>query len=196
MADESEKKIEEQEFPNKNLVDSFVKKILKYNNEEKEKIEAAAVFAAKKHGDQKRKTGEPYLTHPISVAEILMSIGMDADTVCAGLLHDTLEDTDTTEEEIATTFGNEVGNMVQAVTKISRITNDKSIQEAETIKKMFFAMSKDLRVILIKLADKLHNMRTIDGLSSERKRAFAEDCLEIFAPIADSLGMSAIKSEL
>lgn len=195
MQDENSKPLEE-EFPNKELVDSFVKKILRYSNDDREKIEAAAVFAAKKHGNQKRKTGEPYLIHPIAVAEILMGIGMDADTVCAGLLHDTIEDTNTTEEEIATTFGKEVGDMVQAVTKISRITNDKSIQEAETIKKMFFAMSKDLRVILIKLADKLHNMRTIDGLSSERKRAFAEDCLDIFAPIADSLGMSAIKSEL
>lgn len=194
---EENKQVQEPKtIPNKDLVDSFVTKILKYSGEEKEKIEAAAVFAAIKHGDQKRKTGEPYLIHPIAVATILMSIGMDADTVCAGLLHDTLEDTDTTEEELATTFGKEVGDMVQAVTKISKITHDKSIQEAETIKKMFFAMSKDLRVVMIKLADKLHNMRTIDGLSSERKRAFAQDCLDIFAPIADSLGMSAIKSEL
>ncbi len=185
-----------EDFPNKELVDRFVKKIIRYSDDDKDKIAAAAVFAAKKHGDQKRKTGEPYITHPIAVAEILMQIGMDADTVSAGLLHDTLEDTDTTEEEIATIFGKEVGEMVQAVTKISRITDEKSIQEAETIKKMFFAMSKDLRVILIKLADKLHNMRTIEGLSPERKRAFAEDCLDIFAPIADSLGMQTIKSEL
>ena len=185
-----------EDFPNKELVDRFVKKIIRYSDDDKDKIAAAAVFAAKKHGDQKRKTGEPYITHPIAVAEILIQIGMDADTVSAGLLHDTLEDTDTTEEEIATIFGKEVGEMVQAVTKISRITDEKSIQEAETIKKMFFAMSKDLRVILIKLADKLHNMRTIDGLSAERRRAFAEDCLDIFAPIADSLGMQTIKSEL
>ena len=185
-----------EDFPNKELVDKFVKKIIRYSDDDKDKIAAAAVFAAKKHGDQKRKTGEPYITHPIAVAEILIQIGMDADTVSAGLLHDTLEDTDTTEEEIATIFGKEVGEMVQAVTKISRITDEKSIQEAETIKKMFFAMSKDLRVILIKLADKLHNMRTISGLSAERRRAFAEDCLDIFAPIADSLGMQTIKSEL
>ena len=185
-----------EDFPNKDLVDRFVKKIIRYSDEDKDKIAAAAVFAAKRHGDQKRKTGEPYITHPMAVAEILMQIGMDADTVSAGLLHDTLEDTETTEEEIATIFGKEVGEMVQAVTKISRITDEKSIQEAETIKKMFFAMSKDLRVILIKLADKLHNMRTIDGLSPERRRAFAEDCLDIFAPIADSLGMQTIKSEL
>ena len=185
-----------EDFPNKDLIDKFVKNIIRYSDEDKDKIAAAAVFAAKKHGDQKRKSGEPYITHPIAVAEILMQIGMDADTVSAGLLHDTLEDTDTTEDEIATLFGKEVGEMVQAVTKISRITDEKSIQEAETIKKMFFAMSKDLRVILIKLADKLHNMRTISGLSPERKRAFAQDCLDIFAPIADSLGMQTIKSEL
>ncbi len=183
-------------IPNKELVDKFVKKIIRYSDEDRAKITAAAIFAAQKHGDQKRKTGQPYITHPIAVAEILMQIGMDADTVSAGLLHDTIEDTDTTEEEISEIFGKEVGQMVQAVTKISRITDEKSIQEAETIKKMFFAMSKDLRVILIKLADKLHNMRTIQGLSPERKRAFANDCLEIFAPIADSLGMSTIKSEL
>ena len=186
----------EGDFPNKELVDRFVKKIIRYSDEDRDKIAAAAVFAAKKHGDQKRKTGEPYITHPMAVAEILMQIGMDADTVSAGLLHDTLEDTDTTEEEISTVFGKEVGEMVQAVTKISRITDEKSIQEAETIKKMFFAMSRDLRVILIKLADKLHNMRTIAGLSPERRRSFAQDCLDIFAPIADSLGMQTIKSEL
>lgn len=189
------KKIEDS-FPNKELVDRFVSRILNYSNEDKEKISASAVFAAKKHGDQKRKSGEPYLIHPIAVAEILMSFNMDADTVCAGLLHDTIEDTGTTEEEIASLFGKEVGEMVQAVTKITRITQDKSIQEAETIKKMFFAMSKDLRVILIKLADKLHNMRTLSGLSSERRIAYAKDCLDIFAPIADSLGMQTLKSEL
>ncbi len=191
-----EKRQEEIEIPNKELVDKFVKKIIRYNDEEKDKIASAAVFASIKHGNQRRKTGEPYIIHPIAVAEILIGIGMDADTVCAGLLHDTLEDTSTTEEEISETFGKEVGDMVQAVTKISKITHDKSIQEAETIKKMFFAMSKDLRVILIKLADKLHNMRTLSGLSPERRRTFAQDCLDIFAPIADNLGMSAIKSEL
>ncbi len=184
------------EIPNKELVDRFVSRILNYSDLDKEKISAAAVFAAKKHGDQRRKSGEPYLIHPIAVAEILMSFNMDADTVCAGLLHDTIEDTGTTEEEIASLFGKEVGTMVQAVTKITRITQDKSIQEAETIKKMFFAMSKDLRVILIKLADKLHNMRTLSGLSSERRISYAKDCLDIFAPIADSLGMQTLKSEL
>ena len=106
-----------EDFPNKELVDKFVKKIIRYSDDDKDKIAAAAVFAAKKHGDQKRKTGEPYITHPIAVAEILIQIGMDADTVSAGLLHDTLEDTDTTEEEIATFFGREVGEMVQAVTR-------------------------------------------------------------------------------
>ena len=185
-----------EDFPNKDLVDKFVKRILNYSQEDTEKISAAAVYAAKKHGDQRRKSGEPYLIHPIAVAEILISYNMDADTVCAGLLHDTLEDTETTEEDLAGLFGKEVGEMVQAVTKISRITQDKSIQEAETIKKMFFAMSKDLRVILIKLADKLHNMRTLSGLNSDRRIAFAKDCLDIFAPIADSLGMQTMKSEL
>lgn len=185
-----------EDYPNKELVDRFVKKIIRYSGEDKDKIASAAVYASRKHGDQKRKSGEPYIIHPIAVAEILMQNGMDADTVCAGLLHDCLEDTDTTEEELATIFGKDVAEMVQGVTKITRITKEKSIQEADTIKKMFFAMSKNMRVIIIKLADKLHNMRTIDGLSPERKRAFAQDCLDIFAPIADSLGMSTIKCEL
>ena len=184
------------EIPNKELVDKFVTNIIRFHAEEKDKITSAAIYAAKKHGDQKRKSGEPYIIHPLSVAEILMSLGMDADTICAGLLHDTLEDTDTTREEIEKLFGKEVAIMVEGVTKISHITDNKSIQEAETIKKMFFAMSKDVRVILIKLADKLHNMRTAEFLSPERKQAFAQDCLDIFAPIADSLGMSTIKCEL
>ena len=184
------------DIPNKELVDKFITNIIRFHAEEKDKIAAAAIYAAKKHGDQKRKSGEPYIIHPLSVAEILMSFGMDSDTICAGLLHDTLEDTETTREEIERLFGKEVAIMVEGVTKISHITDNKSIQEAETIKKMFFAMSKDVRVILIKLADKLHNMRTAEYLSPERKKAFAEDCLDIFAPIADSLGMSTIKCEL
>ena len=184
------------DIPNKELVDKFITNIIRFHAEEKDKISSAAIYAAKKHGDQKRKSGEPYIIHPLSVAEILMSLGMDADTICAGLLHDTLEDTDTTREEIENLFGKEVAIMVEGVTKISHITDNKSIQEAETIKKMFFAMSKDVRVILIKLADKLHNMRTAEYLPPERRKAFAEDCLDIFAPIADSLGMATIKCEL
>lgn len=184
------------DFPNKDLCDKFITNIIRFHGEEKEKISAAAIYASKKHGNQKRKSGEPYITHPFAVAETLMGLGMDADTICAGLLHDTLEDTDASREEIEALFGKEVGIMVEGVTKISHITDNKSIQEAETIKKMFFAMSKDVRVILIKLADKLHNMRTASGLSPERRKVFAEDCLDIFAPIADSLGMSTIKSEL
>ena len=185
-----------EDFPNKDLIDKFIKNIIRFQKEEKDKIASAAVYAAKKHGDQKRKSGEPYIIHPLAVAETLMNIGMDADTICAGLLHDILEDTETTQEELESLFGKEVGMMVEGVTKISHITDNKSIQEAETIKKMFFAMSKDVRVILIKLADKLHNMKTAIYLEPKRRQEFAQDCLDIFAPIADSLGMSTIKCEL
>ena len=185
-----------EDFPNKDLIDKFIKNIIRFQKEEKDKIASAAVYAAKKHGDQKRKSGEPYIIHPLAVAETLMNIGMDADTICAGLLHDILEDTETTQEELESLFGKEVGMMVEGVTKISHITDNKSIQEAETIKKMFFAMSKDVRVILIKLADKLHNMKTAIYLEPKRRQEFAQDCLDIFAPIADSLGMQTIKSEL
>ena len=185
-----------EDFPNKELVDKFIKNIIRFQGEEKDKIASAAVYAAKKHGDQKRKSGEPYIIHPLAVAETLMNLGMDADTVAAGLLHDLLEDTSTSREELEKLFGKEVATMVEGVTKISHITDNKSIQEAETIKKMFFAMSKDVRVILIKLADKLHNMKTAEYLQPKRRQEFAQDCLDIFAPIADSLGMSTLKCEL
>jgi GTP pyrophosphokinase len=179
------------------LIERFIQKAFKYPKTDQEKILAAATFSASKHENQKRASGEPYIIHPLAVGEILIQLKMDADTICAGLLHDTIEDTDTTYEEIAELFGQSVADMVEGETKIGNLkTMNKSVQEAETIRKMFFAMSKDIRVIIIKLADKLHNMRTLQHLKPERAKEIARDCLDIFAPLADRLGISWLKDEL
>jgi GTP diphosphokinase / guanosine-3',5'-bis(diphosphate) 3'-diphosphatase len=179
------------------LTNRFVQKAFRYTKQEQERIREAAIFAVEAHGNQKRQSGEPYIIHPYAVAEILISVRMDVDTVVAGLLHDTLEDTPVTFELLVEKFGQTVAALVEGETKISTLkAKNKSQQEAETIRKMFFAMSKDVRVIIIKLADKLHNMRTLQHLSPMRAREIANECLDIFAPLADRLGMSWLKGEL
>ena len=179
------------------LVQKFYQKAFQYSKEDQEKILAAAIYADQLHGDQKRKSGEPYIIHPLAVGSILIQLGMDADTICAGLLHDVVEDTSATLADIEEKFGPEVALMVDGVTKISRLKSEsKSLQEAETIRKMFFAMGKDMRVIIIKLSDKLHNMRTLSSLAPQRQKEIAQDCLDIFAPLAGNLGISWMKTEL
>ncbi|MCK9287354.1 MAG: RelA/SpoT family protein [Sphaerochaetaceae bacterium] len=179
------------------LTNRFVQKAFRYNKAEQERIREAALFAVEFHGSQKRQSGEPYIIHPFAVAEILMSLKMDVDTVVAGLLHDTLEDTEATYEMLVEKFGQTVADLVEGETKISTLkAKNKTQQESETIRKMFFAMAKDVRVIIIKLADKLHNMRTLQHLSPMRAREIASECLDIFAPLADRLGMSWLKGEL
>ncbi len=179
------------------LVKRFLQKVTTYSQEDYEKIEKAAYYANTKHENQKRKSGEPYIIHPLAVAETLIQLNMDADTVCAGLLHDVIEDTDTSEETITELFGKNVCELVQGVTKIANIKNlSKSAQEAETIRKMFIAMSKNMPVIIIKLADKLHNMRTLQYMEPTRAKEIASDCLDIYAPLADRLGIAWMKAEL
>jgi guanosine-3',5'-bis(diphosphate) 3'-pyrophosphohydrolase len=179
------------------LTNRFVQKSFRYSKSEQQRIAEAARFSALAHGDQKRHSGEPYIIHPFAVAEILMSVKMDVDTVIAGLLHDTLEDTAVTYAELEEKFGKTVADLVEGETKISALrAKNKSQQEAETIRKMFFAMAEDVRVIIIKLADKLHNMRTLQHLPPSRAREIANETLDIFAPLADRLGMSWLKGEL
>jgi GTP diphosphokinase / guanosine-3',5'-bis(diphosphate) 3'-diphosphatase len=179
------------------LVKRFLQKVTTYSPEDYAKIEKAAYYANTKHENQKRKSGEPYIIHPLAVAETLIQLNMDADTVCAGLLHDVIEDTDTSEENITELFGKNVCELVQGVTKIANIKNlSKSAQEAETIRKMFIAMSKNMPVIIIKLADKLHNMRTLQYMEPTRAKEIASDCLDIYAPLADRLGIAWMKAEL
>jgi len=160
-------------------------------------IRRAAEIAEKLHEGQSRASGEPYLIHPLQVAEILVDLSMDAVCIAAALLHDTLEDTILSREQLRNDFGADVEALVFGVTKIE-IVNEKrkSSAEAETIRKMLFAMVKDVRVILIKLADKLHNMRTLQFKSPDRQKVIAQDTLDIFAPLAARLGMSWMKDEL
>lgn len=179
------------------IIQRFLLKIKKYPQAQQDKIIDAVNFSKAKHEGQKRKSGEPYIIHPLAVADILVQLDMDGDTICAGLLHDTLEDTTASYDELKTRFGEAVADLVDGVTKIEVLkTDNKSVQEAETIRKMFFAMSKDARVIIIKLADKLHNMRTVRFLTPERAKEFATETLDIYAPLADRLGISWVKEEL
>ena len=184
---------------NEALISAFLNKIRKgYNDEDFSKIRMAAEYADQMHGDQKRKSGEPYIIHPLAVAETLaLQLNMDCDTVCAGLLHDVIEDTGATEADVEEKFGHNVCELVQGVTKIATIkSQSRSVAEAETIRKMFIAMSKNMPVIIIKLADKLHNMRTLQFMDPVRAKEIASACLDIYAPLADRLGISWMKAEL
>lgn len=178
-------------------IEEFINNIQIYDQTDQEKIRSALEWAKSLHQDQKRASGEPYFIHPLGVASILVDLKLDADTIVAALLHDVLEDTATTPESIEERFGKDVRKLVEGVTKIADIhAKNKTIQEAENIRKMLFAMVQDIRVILIKLADKLHNMRTLEYLPPDRRKANAQDCLDIYAPLADRLGISWIKDEL
>ena len=170
----------------------------KYLSEsEQDMLRRAFDYANAAHKGQLRKSGEPYISHPIEVALILVSLRMDAETLVAALLHDVVEDTDATYDDIAAAFGDDVAQLVDGVTKISRIEVESlTAEQAETIRKMFVAMSKDIRVVVIKLADRLHNMRTLGALREDRRIFKANETLEIYAPIAHRLGISSVKWEL
>jgi guanosine-3',5'-bis(diphosphate) 3'-pyrophosphohydrolase len=162
-----------------------------------ELIQKAYVFTAKVHHGQMRKSGDPYLVHPLNVAFLLADWNLDEETVATGLLHDTVEDTVATLDEVRDLFGDSVAHLVDGVTKIGRVAlSDAAAQKAESLRKMILAMGKDLRVILVKLADRLHNMRTLKHLSSDRQAVIARETIEIYAPIAARLGMSRIRTEL
>src|ERR1700761_6491451 len=158
-------------------------------------VERAYLVAAHWHKDQKRKSGDPYITHPLAVATILAELGMNTETICAALLHDTVEDTAYTLNELRSEFGEDVSALVDGVTKLDKVKYGASA-EAETVRKMVVAMSRDIRVLVIKLADRLHNMRTLRYMPRDKQERKSRETLEIYAPLAHRLGMNTVKWEL
>ena len=163
-----------------------------------EMINKAYELAKDAHKDQKRKSGEPYLIHPVCVAIILAQLEMDKETIVGGLLHDVVEDTKYTTEDLTEMFSAEIAALVDGVTKLTQLnySSDKLELQAENLRKMFLAMAKDIRVIIIKLADRLHNMRTMQFMKPEKQKEKSKETMEIYAPIADRLGISKVKVEL
>ena len=189
---------EDYEDPNR-LYDMLIARIRKYHpSTDVSMIEKAYKLAVKAHGDQRRKSGEPYIIPPLWVAIILADLEMDKETIAAGMLHDVVEDTKFTEEDIRREFGDEVALLVDGVTKLGRLSysSDKLEVQAENLRKMFLAMAKDIRVIIIKLADRLHNMRTLQFMTPAKQKEKAKETMDIYAPIAQRLGISKIKTEL
>src|SRR5437762_11628308 len=178
--------------------ETLLEKVRSYSPEaDLELLRRAYVFSALEHKGQVRHSGEPYLVHPLEVASILAEMRLDPVAIAAGLLHDVVEDTLTTIEKIQEHFGPEVAHVVEGVTKISAIPFSSSEErQAENFRKMLLAMVDDIRVILVKLADRLHNMRTLNHLPEERRNKIAQETRDIYAPIANRLGMSKVKNEL
>lgn len=167
------------------------------NTYDMEKITKAYKLAEKSHGDQRRVSGIPYILHPTSVACIVAELGMDTDSICGALLHDVVEDTPVMLDEISKLFGGEVAKLIDGVTKISKIPySTREQQQAENIRKMLIAMADDIRVIIIKLADRLHNMRTMDCMPEQKRRDKSLENMQVFAPIAHRLGIKTVKDEL
>ncbi len=161
------------------------------------KVRSAYEYAKEMHNGQKRESGEPYITHPLAVATILIDLGMDTDAICAALLHDVVEDTEATYDDVKKKFGADVANLVDGVTKLDKIKlASKEEQQAENIRKIFLSMAKDIRVIIIKLADRLHNMRTLNFRSGVKRRDVSLETMSIFVPLANRLGIRQLKEEL
>ena len=184
--------------PLQNRLNTIIRKVEGYHpNPDIDKLVAAYAYAAKHHEGQTRKSGEPYIGHPLEVMDIIADLRLDVASLCAGLLHDTVEDTEATVEEVAELFGADVAFLVDGVTKLSKINfNTREEAQAANFRKMIIAMSRDLRVILVKLSDRLHNMRTLKYMKSEKQARIARETMDIYAPLSHRLGISWVKTEL
>ena len=181
------------------LYQELISSVRKYHpSDDLTLIEKAYKVAYEAHKGQVRKSGEPYIIHPLCVAIILADLELDKESIAAGLLHDVVEDTVMTDQELEQEFGSEVALLVDGVTKLGQLnySADKVEEQAENLRKMFLAMAKDIRVILVKLADRLHNMRTLQYMTPEKQKEKARETMDIYAPIAQRLGISKVKVEL
>ena len=176
------------------VIDSYLQKRPKGNIS---RIQQAYIFSAKHHEGQLRKSGEPYMIHPLGVARIIANMGLDEPSICASLLHDTIEDTDATQEELLELFGEDVAALVDGVTKLSKVNfTQREERQAESFRKLLVAMASDIRVLIVKLADRLHNMRTLEYVHPKARLRIAEETRDIYAPLSDRLGISWLKANL
>src|SRR5437763_3299113 len=180
------------------LIEELISDVAAYNSDvDRDLLRRAFAFAAAKHEGQQRRSGEDFINHPWGAAKICAGLRLDEETIAAALLHDVVEDTDTDIKEVRDEFGDEIAQLVEGVTKLTRIQFQSREQaEAENYRKMIVAMAQDVRVILIKLADRLHNMRTIEYLGKQKQIQKAKETLEVYAPLAHRLGIHAMKWEL
>ena len=176
----------------------LVERVTRYNpNADENLLNKAYVYAMQKHGSQQRANGDPYFSHPLEVAGILTDLKLDDATIAAALLHDTIEDTDATRPEIDSAFGEDIGHLVEGLTKIQKLDLvSRKAAQAENLRKLLLAISEDVRVLLVKLADRLHNMRTLEFMPEASRKRIAEETLEIYAPLAGRMGMHDMREEL
>ena len=176
----------------------LVERVQRYNrNVDEILLNKAYVYGMTKHGHQQRASGDPYFSHPLEVAAILTDMQLDDATIAVGLLHDTIEDTDATRAEIDKLFGDEIGQLVDGLTKIQRLDlMSKEVAQAESLRKLLLAISNDVRVLIVKLADRLHNMRTLHYVPDHKKKRIAEETRDIYAPLAGRMGMREMREEL
>src|ERR1700729_3782966 len=176
----------------------LIDRVKQYNPAANEDLlNRAYVYAMRAHGEQKRASGDPYFSHPLQVAAILTDLKLDNATIAAALLHDTIEDTPTTRAEIDQVFGPDIGHLVEGLTKLKKLDLvSREAKQAENLRKLLLAIAEDVRVLLVKLADRLHNMRTIEHMKPEARRRVAEETLDIYAPLAGRIGMYEMREEL
>src|ERR1700754_2864964 len=176
----------------------LIERVRRYNPDTYEALlNRAYVYAMKAHGEQKRASGDPYFSHPLEVAAILTDLKLDDATIAAALLHDTIEDTAATRAEIDQMFGSDIGALVEGLTKLKKLDLvTKEAKQAENLRKLLLAIADDVRVLLVKLADRLHNMRTLDHMPPESRRRAAEETIDIYAPLAGRMGMHELREEL